>query len=79
MGIFMFASMTSMKAKVALLDRDGVINFDSPDYILVPDQWRPEQLFPEAHAKVFVKCLENEGIFISKSSALKPCNIKFKV
>jgi len=55
MRVFMFASMTSMKAKVALLDRDGVINFDSPDYILVPDQWRPEQLFPEAYAKVFVK------------------------
>jgi len=24
-----------------LLDRDGVINFDSPDYILKPDQWIP--------------------------------------
>lgn len=24
-----------------LLDRDGVINFDSPDYILAPDQWQP--------------------------------------
>lgn len=24
-----------------LLDRDGVINFDSPDYILSPDQWHP--------------------------------------
>jgi D-glycero-D-manno-heptose 1,7-bisphosphate phosphatase len=24
-----------------LLDRDGVINFDSPDYILAPEQWRP--------------------------------------
>ncbi len=27
--------------KVVLLDRDGVINFDSPDYILTPEQWRP--------------------------------------
>jgi D-glycero-D-manno-heptose 1,7-bisphosphate phosphatase len=27
--------------KAVLLDRDGVINFDSPDYILTPDQWRP--------------------------------------
>jgi len=27
--------------KVALLDRDGVINFDSPDYILTPEQWIP--------------------------------------
>ncbi|GAV19693.1 D-glycero-D-manno-heptose 1,7-bisphosphate phosphatase [Mariprofundus micogutta] len=24
-----------------LLDRDGVINFDSPDYILAADQWQP--------------------------------------
>jgi len=27
--------------KAVLLDRDGVINFDSPDYILAPDQWQP--------------------------------------
>ncbi len=27
--------------KAILLDRDGVINFDSPDYILTPEQWRP--------------------------------------
>lgn len=25
--------------KAVLLDRDGVINFDSPDYILAPEQW----------------------------------------
>ena len=24
-----------------VLDRDGVINFDSPDYILTPEQWQP--------------------------------------
>jgi len=27
--------------KAVLLDRDGVINFDSPDYILSPEQWMP--------------------------------------
>ena len=27
--------------KAVLLDRDGVINFDSPDYILSPEQWEP--------------------------------------
>ena len=27
--------------KAVLLDRDGVINFDSPDYILTPEQWQP--------------------------------------
>ncbi|NJN51054.1 MAG: D-glycero-beta-D-manno-heptose 1,7-bisphosphate 7-phosphatase [Gammaproteobacteria bacterium] len=26
---------------LVLLDRDGVINYDSTDYILTPDQWRP--------------------------------------
>lgn len=29
------------RPKVVLLDRDGVINFDSPEYILAPDQWLP--------------------------------------
>jgi len=27
--------------KAIMLDRDGVINFDSPDYILTPAQWNP--------------------------------------
>jgi len=27
--------------KAVLLDRDGVINFDSPNYILRPEAWRP--------------------------------------
>jgi D-glycero-D-manno-heptose 1,7-bisphosphate phosphatase len=27
--------------RAVLLDRDGVINFDSPDYILSPAQWLP--------------------------------------
>ncbi|NWF36310.1 HAD-IIIA family hydrolase [Mariprofundus sp. KV] len=27
------------RPKAVLLDRDGVINFDSPDYILAPEQW----------------------------------------
>ncbi|MDX8387516.1 MAG: HAD-IIIA family hydrolase [Ghiorsea sp.] len=27
--------------KLVLLDRDGVINYDSPDYILNPEQWKP--------------------------------------
>lgn len=29
------------KPKAVLLDRDGVINFDSLNYILSPDQWQP--------------------------------------
>ncbi len=35
-----------------LLDRDGVINFDSPDYILSPEQWRPIPGSLEAIAKL---------------------------
>jgi D-glycero-D-manno-heptose 1,7-bisphosphate phosphatase len=27
--------------KLVILDRDGVINFDSPDYIKSPDEWKP--------------------------------------
>ena len=38
--------------KAILLDRDGVINFDSPDYILSPEQWRPIPGSLEAIAKL---------------------------
>lgn len=30
-----------MVFRAILIDRDGVINADSPDYILSPDQWQP--------------------------------------
>ena len=34
--------MTEISApQLVILDRDGVINFDSPDYIRSPDDWRP--------------------------------------
>jgi len=33
--------MNARRPLAVLLDRDGVINFDSPDYILSPDQWHP--------------------------------------
>ncbi len=38
--------------KAVLLDRDGVINFDSPDYILTPEQWHPIPGSLEAIAKL---------------------------
>ncbi|MDQ6957997.1 MAG: D-glycero-beta-D-manno-heptose 1,7-bisphosphate 7-phosphatase [Mariprofundaceae bacterium] len=44
--------MIRMKAKAVLLDRDGVINFDSPNYILTPQQWRPIPGSLEAIAKL---------------------------
>ena len=30
-----------MSKKLIILDRDGVINHDSKDYIKSPDEWRP--------------------------------------
>lgn len=37
--------------KVLVLDRDGVINHDSPDYIKSPDEWQPIPGSIEAIAK----------------------------
>ncbi len=54
--------------KAILLDRDGVINFDSPDYILTPEQWRPIPGSLEAIAR-----LNRSGIpvaIVSNQSAL---------
>jgi D-glycero-D-manno-heptose 1,7-bisphosphate phosphatase len=33
--------MPETQQKIVILDRDGVINFDSPDYIKSADEWRP--------------------------------------
>ncbi len=33
--------MSKPDIHAVLLDRDGVINFESKDYILAPEQWRP--------------------------------------
>ena len=54
--------------KAVLLDRDGVINFDSPDYILAPDQWQAIPGSLEAIAR-----LSGAGIkvaIVSNQSAL---------
>ncbi len=50
----MYGMLTSKNIlpKAILLDRDGVINFDSPDYILSPEQWRPIPGSLEAIAKL---------------------------
>jgi len=53
--------MTASKLPTAvLLDRDGVINFDSPDYILAADQWHPIPGSLEAIAR-----LHKAGIKVS--------------
>ncbi len=38
--------------QTVVLDRDGVINFDSPDYILSPEQWQPVPGSLEAIARL---------------------------
>lgn len=38
--------------KIVILDRDGVINIDSPDYIKTPDEWIPIPGSIEAIARV---------------------------
>jgi len=51
-----------------LLDRDGVINFDSPDYILTPDQWIPIPGSLQAIARL---CARNIPVaIVSNQSAL---------
>lgn len=49
--------------KAVILDRDGVINYDSPDYILTPEQWRPVPGSLEAIAR-----LSKAGIFVAIAS-----------
>ena len=46
-----------------ILDRDGVINFDSPDYILTPEQWQP---IPGSLAAIAL--LSRAGIVVSIAS-----------
>ena len=56
-----------MKIELVLLDRDGVINFDSPDYIKAPGEWHPLPGAPEAivalqaHVRVAV-CTNQSGV-----------------
>jgi D-glycero-D-manno-heptose 1,7-bisphosphate phosphatase len=45
--------VTIKTAKFVLLDRDGVINLDSDDYIKSPDEWQPIPCSLEAIAELF--------------------------
>ena len=54
------------RPKAVLLDRDGVINFDSPDYILTPEQWRPipgslQAIAALTHAGIPVAIVSNQS------------------
>jgi D-glycero-D-manno-heptose 1,7-bisphosphate phosphatase len=44
--------MTLVQPKVVVLDRDGVINVDSPDFIKTPDEWHAIPGSLEAIAKL---------------------------
>ena len=44
-----------MNNKLVILDRDGVINFDSPSYIKSPEEWRPIPGSIEAIARIKAK------------------------
>jgi len=60
--------MMQHTVRAVLLDRDGVINFDSPDYILSPGAWQPIPGSLEAIGR-----LRREGIpvaIVSNQSAL---------
>ena len=46
------------RAKLIVLDRDGVINYDSDAYIKSPDEWRPLPGSPEA------TCLGDERLHL---------------
>ena len=45
-------SKLTKSISLVLLDRDGVINYDSPDYILSPEQWLPVPGSLEAIARL---------------------------
>ncbi len=44
--------MLNLTEKLIILDRDGVINYDSPDYIKSPNEWIPIPRSLEAIAKL---------------------------
>ena len=51
--------------KLAILDRDGVINQDSDSYIKGPDEWRPIPGSLEAIAR-----LNHDSILVTRHSSL---------
>jgi len=48
----MFPNTMRFNPKAVLLDRDGVINYESKNYILTPEQWRPVPGSLEAIARL---------------------------
>lgn len=52
-----------MLPKLVILDRDGVINYDSPDYIKSPEEWIPIESSLQA-----IRLLNDQGILVGVAS-----------
>lgn len=52
-----------MLPKLIILDRDGVINYDSPDYIKSPEEWIPIESSLQA-----IRLLNENGILVGVAS-----------
>lgn len=55
--------MSNRLPKLVILDRDGVINYDSPDYIKSPEEWIPIESSIQA-----IKLLNDVGIKVAIAS-----------
>lgn len=55
--------MSNSLPKLVILDRDGVINYDSPDYIKSPEEWLPIESSLQA-----IKLLNDAGIKVGVAS-----------
>ena len=55
--------MTLQRKKMVILDRDGVINYDSDEFIKTPDEWRP---IPGSLSAI--KKLNDAGIIVTVAS-----------
>ncbi len=55
--------MSKSLPKLVILDRDGVINYDSPDYIKSPEEWLPIESSLRA-----IKLLNDAGIKVGVAS-----------
>lgn len=55
-----------MSEKIIVLDRDGVINFDSVDYIKNPDEWVP---IPGSIEAIALLCQKGYSVFVATNQA----------
>lgn len=58
--------MADTKPQLIILDRDGVINQDSPDYIKSPEEWQPIEGSIEAIARL---CRAGYRVYVATNQA----------